>query len=130
MIFIQRLVGIVYCSIFVVGIEVLRSEVDYGPLTKIVPTLYKETDPETIVITVDDDKIYKPQTIRSVSCSGSFFFRIFPFYSSRLSHFVTTIGVITCHFVSFCVMWYPLVLFGIIRYDLVLFGVIWCHFVF
>nr|QBK92935.1 MAG: glycosyltransferase [Pithovirus LCPAC403] len=32
---------------------------DVGPLTKILPTLEKETNPETIIITIDDDIIYK-----------------------------------------------------------------------
>lgn len=31
---------------------------DYGPATKLIPTLYHEDDPETLIITVDDDWIY------------------------------------------------------------------------
>lgn len=31
---------------------------DYGPATKLVPTLETETDPNTLIITVDDDTIY------------------------------------------------------------------------
>jgi hypothetical protein len=43
-------------------VEVLRSE-DYGPLTKLYPTLLKETDPDTIIITVDNDKIYNKNMV-------------------------------------------------------------------
>jgi hypothetical protein len=32
---------------------------DYGPITKIVPTLYRVSDPDTILITVDDDLRYE-----------------------------------------------------------------------
>lgn len=35
---------------------------DYGPITKIVGGLYQEDDPETVIITFDDDMIY-PETI-------------------------------------------------------------------
>jgi len=31
---------------------------DYGPATKLLPTLLRETDPSTIIVTVDDDVIY------------------------------------------------------------------------
>lgn len=40
------------------GVTVLRSEKDYGPLTKLLPAVMAERDPSTIIITVDDDKIY------------------------------------------------------------------------
>lgn len=33
---------------------------DYGPATKLIPTLELERDPNTIIIAVDDDMIYKP----------------------------------------------------------------------
>lgn len=36
---------------------------DYGPVTKLYPTLLNETDPETIIICIDDDKEYDPWTI-------------------------------------------------------------------
>jgi hypothetical protein len=45
------------------NVEVLRSEIDYGPLTKLVPTLHKETDPDTIIITVDNDKVYNKKMV-------------------------------------------------------------------
>jgi hypothetical protein len=37
---------------------VQRPERDWGPLTKLLPTLEAEEDGETIIITVDDDKLY------------------------------------------------------------------------
>ena len=36
---------------------------DYGPITKLYPTLLKETDDETIIICVDDDKEYDKRLI-------------------------------------------------------------------
>jgi len=39
------------------NISIVRCE-DYGPLTKLLPTLAKETDPSTIIIICDDDMIY------------------------------------------------------------------------
>ena len=35
-------------------------EDDVGPLSKLLPTLYKEVDDDTLIITVDDDMIFKP----------------------------------------------------------------------
>ena len=37
---------------------VIRSEVDYGPITKLYGALVSETDPDTIIISIDDDNIY------------------------------------------------------------------------
>lgn len=45
--------------------KILRCE-DVGPLTKLVPTLLEEPDPETMVITVDSDKIYDPLTVSTL----------------------------------------------------------------
>lgn len=45
--------------------KILRCE-DVGPLTKLVPTLLEESDPQTMVITVDSDKIYHPSTIATL----------------------------------------------------------------
>ena len=39
-------------------LKIFRPEEDYGSVTKIVPTLKRETDPETIIITCDDDLVY------------------------------------------------------------------------
>jgi len=38
-------------------LKVFRTE-DYGPATKVVPTIQRITDPETIIIVVDDDIVY------------------------------------------------------------------------
>lgn len=45
-------------------IIIIPLEIDYGPVTKLYPTLLHETDPETIIITIDDDIIYHPNTIK------------------------------------------------------------------
>jgi len=47
------------------GITINRCD-DHGPLTKLLPTLLRETDPDTVIITVDDDKIYLPDTMLSL----------------------------------------------------------------
>lgn len=39
---------------------------DFGPATKIIPTLDLETDPETVIITADDDVAYHPEMIKSL----------------------------------------------------------------
>lgn len=38
-------------------LKIFRPE-DIGPSTKVVPTLERETDPETIIVVVDDDLVY------------------------------------------------------------------------
>jgi hypothetical protein len=38
-------------------LKIFRTE-DYGPITKILPTLERVDDPETVIITVDDDLYY------------------------------------------------------------------------
>jgi hypothetical protein len=38
--------------------------IDYGPATKLIPTLYLETDPKTIIITFDDDTIVHKDVVR------------------------------------------------------------------
>jgi len=42
----------------------VRCDVDYGPICKIYGALERETDPETIIITVDDDVIYPKDFIK------------------------------------------------------------------
>ena len=42
-------------------------ERDYGPLTKLVGALLRENDPETIVVTVDDDKVYDKHLLRKLT---------------------------------------------------------------
>ena len=44
-------------------VVVLRGE-DYGPSTKIVPSVLNEDDPETIIISFDDDRAYHPDIIK------------------------------------------------------------------
>lgn len=46
-------------------VKVLRTA-DYGPLTKLLPALEVEDDPDTIVITVDDDRSYHPDTVKTL----------------------------------------------------------------
>jgi hypothetical protein len=48
------------------GITVNRCD-DFGPLTKLVPTLQQEHDPDTIIITVDDDQVYEPTLVRHLA---------------------------------------------------------------
>jgi len=46
---------------------------DFGPASKLIPTLEKETDPETIIITVDDDLNYDDSLIdHLLGCSNKF----------------------------------------------------------
>ena len=39
---------------------------DHGPLTKLLPTLSRETNPDTIIITVDDDHVYHEDMVRTL----------------------------------------------------------------
>lgn len=41
-----------------------RNCTDYGPATKLIPTLELERDPSTLIITVDDDMVFKPNAVR------------------------------------------------------------------
>jgi phosphorylcholine metabolism protein LicD len=43
-----------------------RCAIDSGPITKLIPTLHEETDPDTLIITVDDDTVYHPHMIRAL----------------------------------------------------------------
>lgn len=45
---------------------VINRTKDYGPATKLVATLEKERDPETIIITIDDDTIYTKHIVRDL----------------------------------------------------------------
>lgn len=49
------------------SIKFHRTEKDYGPLTKLFPALQAEDDPKTIIITVDSDKIYPFDAIRTLA---------------------------------------------------------------
>jgi hypothetical protein len=46
-------------------ITVVRTEKDYGPITKIVGALLSESDPETIIFTCDDDVKYPSNLVSS-----------------------------------------------------------------
>ena len=45
---------------------VINRTKDYGPATKIIGTLEKERDPNTIIVTVDDDNIYPKHLVRDL----------------------------------------------------------------
>ena len=56
----ESLLTVVPESLRRLPITINMVDVDYGPATKLIPTLIKETDPSTVIITVDDDMIFKP----------------------------------------------------------------------
>ena len=70
-------------------------EIDYGPVTKIVAGLTVETDPDTVIITVDDDILYAPTFVETmlakhriapnacIASSGALIAHGFPFYSTH-----------------------------------------------
>ncbi len=39
-------------------LQVLKCQQDYGPISKLIPALIHETDPATLIITIDDDRRY------------------------------------------------------------------------
>jgi len=39
---------------------------DYGPITKLLPTLEVETDPDTVIVTIDDDVILTEGTLQNI----------------------------------------------------------------
>lgn len=47
----------------------ILSCVDYGPMTKLVPTLMEETDPNSILVTLDDDMVYAKRTLELLETS-------------------------------------------------------------
>jgi len=70
---------------------------DYGPITKLVGVLPLETDPDTVIITVDDDVVYPEGMIEKMiskhreytKCaigSAGFKFGGFPFYYSSVNN--------------------------------------------
>lgn len=55
------------------NVTVISGCVDYGPATKLMPTLERETDPTTLVVTADDDIEYAPEWLsRLVAGSDRF----------------------------------------------------------
>jgi len=47
-------------------IVVNRIAADLGPITKLVPVLRLETDPRTLIVTVDDDAVYPPDLLATL----------------------------------------------------------------
>jgi hypothetical protein len=48
------------------GIVVVRTDKDYGPGTKLIPALTMDLDPDTLIITVDDDIVYERHMIEEL----------------------------------------------------------------
>lgn len=81
-----------------------RCERDYGPITKLLPTLEKETDKDTVIICCDDDNLWAPNTLDlflqnhkkypgdALSLSG-FCIGKFPLYFQLVSTCNTTVCV-------------------------------------
>lgn len=53
------------------GITILRSKQDYGPLTKLLPAVMAESEPDAVIITLDDDKVYPPDLIRTLAWNAA-----------------------------------------------------------
>ena len=47
-------------------IVLCRCSEDQGPILKLLPVLEKETDPQTVIVTVDDDTVYPRHTIEKL----------------------------------------------------------------
>eukprot|EP00038_Savillea_parva_P007645 m.171598 g.171598 ORF g.171598 m.171598 type:complete len:838 (-) comp13395_c0_seq1:46-2559(-) len=47
------------------GVTIRRTH-DHGPATKLIPTLEVEKDPSTVIVTADDDMLYKPSMIHEL----------------------------------------------------------------
>lgn len=56
--------GIKYPDISHPGVTITRPEKDYGPITKFFGALDAEKDPDTLIVALDDDVLYKPNTRR------------------------------------------------------------------
>jgi hypothetical protein len=48
------------------GVDVTNCGIDWGSATKLIPTLFAETDPDTILISLDDDVAYEPHAIEEL----------------------------------------------------------------
>jgi hypothetical protein len=48
------------------GVDVASCGIDWGSATKLIPTLFTETDPDTILITLDDDVVYESHAIEEL----------------------------------------------------------------
>jgi hypothetical protein len=47
-------------------VTVIRCEEDYGPICKILPVLDHISDPDAVIITIDDDHLYNPGLIQNM----------------------------------------------------------------
>jgi len=47
-------------------VTVVKVKQDYGPITKLLGGLYRETDPNTVIVTVDDDVVYPPDLVEKI----------------------------------------------------------------
>ena len=54
-------------------VKINRVREDYGPVTKLYPTLEVETDPETIIICIDDDLVYDPRLIERLIQASDYY---------------------------------------------------------
>jgi hypothetical protein len=71
---------------------------EYGPITKLLPTLDIETDPETIIITVDDDIHIHPNTLRVVLKKARIYKdKVFSFSGICISHFPFYWSLVNCN---------------------------------
>ncbi|ETO33236.1 hypothetical protein RFI_03873 [Reticulomyxa filosa] len=48
-------------------VRVLRPTRDYGPLSKLYPAIAEEKDPTTLIISLDDDKIYPSDLVKTIA---------------------------------------------------------------
>jgi hypothetical protein len=60
-------------------VRVLRGN-DYGPATKLIPTLLAENQSDTLIITVDDDHTYHPHWLKTLVWHASTFLFSFLFF--------------------------------------------------
>jgi len=49
-----------------INVKIIRTKYDYGPSMKLLPVLEHEKDPESIIITIDDDHIYSKEFIKTL----------------------------------------------------------------
>lgn len=54
------------------NIKILRCS-DYGPITKLIPVLDAESDPDTYIVTFDDDRIIDKNTVKIIEEKISFY---------------------------------------------------------
>lgn len=52
-------------------VTIVRLEEDYGPVCKFLGALSHESDPDTIIVTLDDDVIYPPSHLRKIAARAA-----------------------------------------------------------